>query len=352
MNSYRRLTREDRIMIQKGLEQGKKKIEIALELGFHRSSVSREISRNKAVKAPYNWKGAQSKAVLAKKQRHEYKRKISGPLEELVCQQLEAYLSPQQISERLRLEKSKWRLSHETIYKWIYFLAPDYRACLRWKSRKRQKRSRRLRRLQIKAPRKLITERSERANLRRECGHWERDLLEGRRGGPALLVIQDRKTRRTILKKIISKHATKVNCATVGSLKNQKVLSMTNDNGIEFGCGEELEKLIKAPVYYCHPYTSWERGSVENVNGLIRQYFPKRTDFSKVSDNEIKRVERAVNARPKKVLGYRTPAEVHDQLDMQIIRSESYYRRAMYVRDYESLKRSMIREVGYFLEIN
>ena len=240
MESYRRLTREDRIMIQKGLEQGKKKIEIALELGFHRSSVSREISRNKAVKAPYNWKGAQSKAVLAKKQRHEYKRKISGPLEELVCQQLEAFLSPQQISERLRFEKAKWQLSHETIYKWIYFLAPDYRACLRWKSRKRQKRSRRLRRLMIKTPKKLITERSKGANSRTESGHWERDLLEGRRGGPALLVLQERKTRRTILTKIDSKHAMKVNCATSAALENQKVLSMTNDNGIEFGCGEEL----------------------------------------------------------------------------------------------------------------
>ncbi len=350
MGIYRRLTREDRIMIQKGLEQGKKKIEIALELGFHRSSVSREISRNKAVKAPYNWKGAQSKAVLAKKQRHEYKRKISGPLEELVCQQLEAFLSPQQISERLRFEKSKWQLSHETIYKWIYFLAPDYRQCLRWKSRKRQKRSRRLRRLMIKTPKKLITERSKGANSRMECGHWERDLLEGRRGHPALLVIQERKTRRTIIRKITSKNAVDVNQVTARILTGQKLLSMTNDNGVEFGCGAELEKLINAPVFYCHPYTSWERGSVENVNGLIRQYFPKRTDFANVSDIEIKRVEEAINARPKKVLGYRTPAEVHDQLNEKIIKSESYYRRAMHAREQISFKRCMIRELAYFFD--
>jgi IS30 family transposase len=352
MGSYRRLTRVDRITIQKGLEQGKNRAEIAAELGFHRSSVGRELKRNKAVKASYNWRGAQAKAVSAKKQRHEYRRKIEGPLEELVRQKLEQFLSPQQISERLRYEKSEWKLSHETIYKWVYFLAPDYRAYLRWRSRKRQKRSRRLRRLEFKFPKKIITERPESANLRAEIGHWERDLLEGQRSGPALLVIQERKSRRTILQKINSKHAVHVNAATASSLKDQKVLSMTNDNGIEFGCGDDLEKLIKAPVYYCHPYTSWERGSVENVNGLIRQYFPKKTDFSKVTEREIKQVEDALNCRPKKVLGYRTPREVHDGQTTKLIRSDSYYRKHLLVREYQSFRKSMIREVGYFLEIN
>lgn len=350
MESYRRLTREDRIMIDRGLKQGKKKIEIALELGVHRSSITREIGRNKAVKAPYNWNGAHRKAISAKKQRHAYKRKIEGPLEELVRQNLEAFLSPQQISERLRLEQSIWKVSHETIYKWIYFVTPDYRACLRWKGRRRQKRSKRLRRFETKVPKKMISERPDKANLRSEPGHWERDLLEGLRGGPALLVMKDRKTRRTILRKISSKHAELVNAVTASCLANQKVLSMTNDNGVEFGCGDDLEGLIDAPVYYCHPYTSWERGSVENVNGLIRQYFPKKTDFKKVTESEIKRVEDAINSRPKKVLGYRTPAEVHDGTEVKLIKSESYYRRHAAIRDYESFKASMIREVGYFLE--
>ena len=352
METYRRLTREDRIVIDRSLAQGKNRAEIADELGFHGSSICREIRRNKALKAPYNWKGAHAKALISKKQRNEYKRKIEGPLEELVRQNLEDRLSPVQICERLALEESKWSLSHETIYRWIYFVAPDYRRCLRWKSRIRQKRSRRLRRLEFKFPKKMISERPESANIRAETGHWERDLLEGRRGGPALLVMQDRKTRRTIINKVESKHAAHVNAITADCLKNQKVLSMTNDNGVEFGCGDELESLIKAPVYYCHPYTSWERGSVENVNGLIRQYFPKKTDFSKVTDEEIQQVEDALNARPKKVLGYRTAAEVHDGDTIKIIKSESYYRRYLAMRDYESFKASMIREVGYFLEIN
>lgn len=350
MANYRRLTREDRIVIERRLAQGKSRADIADELGFHRCSVGREVRRNKAEKAPYNWKGAHSKAVSAKQQRHEYKRKIEGPLKELVQKSLELYLSPMQISERLKVENSKWRLSHETIYKWVYFCAPDFRACLRWKSRKRQKRSRRPRRLEMKTPKKMISERSESANLRSEIGHWERDLVEGRRGGPALLVLQDRKTRKMLMRKIESKHAVHVNKATADCLVDEKVRSMTNDNGIEFGRGNELELLIKAPVYYCHPYRSWERGSVENTNGLIRQYFPKRTDFKTITLGEIEHVERALNMRPKKVLGFRSPSEVHDGHDLKIFRSESYYWRHIAIRDHENFKAAMIREVGYFLE--
>ena len=204
----------------------------------------------------------------------------------------------------------------------------------------------------IKAPKKLISERSELANLRAESGHWERDLLEGRRGGPALLVAQDRKTRRVFLKKVSSRRADEVNKATSACLMGQKILSITNDNGMEFGCGNELEKIIGAPVYYCHPYTSWERGSVENTNGLIRQYFPKRTDFNEVSEQDIQRAEDAINNRPKKVLGYRTPSEVHDGQKLKLIKSESHYCRHLAIRNYETLKNSMIAEVGYFLEIN
>ncbi len=349
MKNYRRLTREDRILIDRRLIQGKSKAEIAHELGFHRCSIGREIRQNKAEKAPYNWKGAHSKTITRKQQRHEYKRKIEGPLEELVQKSLELYLSPMQISERLKLENSKWRLSHETIYKWIYFCAPDFRACLRWKSRKRQKRSRRPRRLEIKMPKKMISERAESANTRSEVGHWERDLVEGRRGGPALLVLQDRKTRKTLLRKIHSKHADHVSRATADCLAGEKVRSMTNDNGMEFGRGNELEVLIKAPVYYCHPYRSWERGSVENTNGLIRQYYPKKTDFKTISSSDIAGVETALNSRPKKILGFRSPSEVHDGEKLKIFKSESYYWRHIAIRDHECFKAAMISEVGYFL---
>ncbi len=141
MRKYRRLTRADRITIECRLEQQKNQIEIAEELGVHKSSISREISRNKALHGPYRWRGAQAKAESGKRQIQFYKRKIEGPLEELVIQWLEDRLSPQQISNRLALENAQWSVSHETIYKWVYFVAPNFKTYLRWKSRKRQKRT-------------------------------------------------------------------------------------------------------------------------------------------------------------------------------------------------------------------
>lgn len=349
MKKYRRLTREDRIVIERGLEQRKTQSEIACELGVHRSSICREIGRNKAEKGPYRWRGAQSKASLGRPHILFYKRKIEGPLEELVRQLLEERLSPDQISRRLKLENSKWSVSHETIYKWVYFVAPEYKQCLRWKSRCRQKRSGKYRRGLHKLPRKFIDQRPDSANLRQEPGHWERDLLEGRRGGPALLVLQDRVTRITIMRKVITKHCDEVNTLTATALRGQDVKSVTNDNGIEFGQYQELERTLGAPIYYCHAYTSWERGTVENTNGLIRQYFPKHIDFGCVSNQSIQEVEDSINHRPRKTLGYRAPIEVHQDKTLRLIRSERYYRASAGERYKESFKQSMIREVGFYL---
>jgi len=352
MKKYRRLTRADRILIERRLEQKKTVTEIADEIGVHKSTISREIRRNKAVHGPYRWRGAQAKANVGRQHILFYRRKIEGPLEELVSQLLEDRLSPQQISCRLKLEGAKWNVSHETIYKWIYKVAPGYKKCLRWKSRCRQKRVGRYRRGLQKYPRKFIDQRSRAANLRAEIGHWERDLLEGRRGGPALLVIQDRVSRVTIIRKVESKRCSEVNAATIKALKGQAVGSITNDNGVEFGNYEELEKSIGAPVYFCRPYASWERGTVENTNGLLRQYYPKHTDFSCVSAAEIKELEDTINRRPRKTLGYRAPVEVQNSKEFRLIRSERYYREKSHERETEDFKQSMIREVGFYLTKN
>ena len=349
MKKYRRLTRQDRIVIEKRLEQGKTQTEIAEELRVHRSTISREIRRNKAQKGPYRWRGAQSKADCGRPHIICYPRKIEGPLEELVRQLLEERLSPEQISRRLKLENARWTVSHETIYKWIYTVAPDYKQCLRWKSRLRQKRLSKHRRGLHKLPRKLIDQRPAEANLRTEPGHWERDLLEGRRGGPALLVLQDRATRMTLIRKVLTKYSDEVNAATTEALKGQIVKSITNDNGVEFGKFEDLEKALGIPVYFCHAYTSWERGTVENTNGLLRQYFPKHTDFGSVSKAVVQELEDAINSRPRKMLGYRSPLEVQNRSNARIIRSERFYRTKAYEREREAFKRDMIREVGYYL---
>ena len=331
---------------------GKLQSDLAREIGCHRSTICREVKRNSNAKGEYNWRGAQS--YMKSRRRHivEYPRKISGSLEELVRQFLEIGLSPEQISSRLRLEESRWSVSHETVYKWIYKVAPDYKKCLRWRSRRRQKRVGRSRRGLHKLPRKLIDARPIAANLRSEAGHWERDLLEGRRPGPALLVLQDRCTRMTLVRKVNSKSSTEVSEKTVEALRGQCVRSITNDNGVEFGKPQELEKALGVPIYFCHAYASWERGTVENTNGLLRQFYPKHTDFSEVADEDVVALESTINLRPKKILGYRAPAEVHEGKALKLIRSERFYRESSWMREDLSFKEAMRRETGFYLDEN
>jgi transposase, IS30 family len=353
MKKYNRLTLSQRIAIFGMICEGKKRTKIAIELGVHRSTITREIQRNSNQKGGYNALGAQGYAKSRKP--HilvDYRRKIEGVLEEQVRQMLEKRLSPMQISRRLRLEKSKWAVSHETIYKWIYNIEPGYKFFLRWRSRRRQKRVGRRRRGLHPEPRKTIDARSELANRRREIGHWERDLLIGRMSGPALLVLVERKTRFTIIRKVQSKYCREINQATVAALKGQVLRSITNDNGIEFGKPSELEKKLNCPVYFCHPYSSCERGSVENTNGLIRQFFPKSTDFEQVDDAQILEIQKNINTRPRETLDYLSAVEVHESKSIKMIYSDAYYRKHSWLRERQSFKESMLRETGIFIEEN
>ncbi len=189
----------------------------------------------------------------------------------------------------------------------------------------------------------MIEERPTPANERTEKGHWERDLLLGKRDGPALLVAQDRKSRYTKLRKVRNKTTAEVNKATIEVLDGEKVLSSTNDNGVEFADYEELERRLGAPIFFCHPYTSSERGTVENTNGLIRQYFPKGCDFSLITDEEVSRVEALINLRPKRVLGGKCPEEVHREKVIRMVRSETSYRKNARLRDLQGWQEDLHR---------
>lgn len=344
MRKYRRLTRKDRIAIELKLENGKTQSEIASDLGVHRSTINREIKRNKAVHGRYKWRGAEVKSQSNRRNRIFYKRKIEGPLEELVSELLAARLSPDQISRRLRLEGSRWQVSHETIYKWIYYIAPQFKVCLRWKTRLRQKRTGKYRRGLRGLPRKFIDTRPRAANLRIEKGHWERDLLEGLKGKSSLLVLQDRFSRLTVLRKVFSKKTEEVNRVTMDALKGQLVKTITNDNGFEFGNYQALENELNTRVYYCHAYASWERGMVENTNGLLRQYLPKKTDLDSLKEKEIRWLEDQINSRPRQTLGYRSAKEVHGNRKFKIVKGERYYRSKMLIRETEALRDYFMKE--------
>ena len=134
--------------------------------------------------------------------------------------------------------------------------------------------------------------------------------MEGKRSTPAMLTIVDRKSRFTLIKKLNSKKSDEVNSATLKLMKKYLCKSMTNDNGVEFGKFWKLETKLKSKVYYCRPMSPWERGTVENTIGLMRQVFKKGEDYSSIKNKEIKLIQDLLNHRPRKILNYKTPYEV------------------------------------------
>ena len=142
--------------------------------------------------------------------------------------------------------------------------------------------------------------------------------MMGGQGGGALATLVDRKSRWTRLQRVHTKQAEEVADTLIEGLKDhrEKVHTLTVDNGTEFAQHEKVAKALKADVYFAHPYCAWERGLNENTNGLLRQYFPKGTNFKIISDAKIRQVEKRLNERPRKALGFRTPQEVFDEKDL------------------------------------
>ena len=159
--------------------------------------------------------------------------------------------------------------------------------------------------------------REEEANLRKEFGHFEVDCIVSKKGSKsALLVMVDRKTRYTKIKKLTRKTSSQASLRLISALSeysSSHIHSITYDNGCEFSRHEFVNRILQTKSYFCKPYHSWEKGTVENINGLIRRFFPKQTDFDTITDREILYVQNWINSRPMKVLGYKTPSEMYLQ---------------------------------------
>jgi transposase, IS30 family len=326
MSKYRRLTRSDRYQIERLLAAGKSKSQVADSLGFHRSSVYREFNRGKIRKGvPGGKKPGEYSALEAhrrfKSTFHDARvgcfyrgAKIKGWVEDQICLKLSEGWSPEQISNRLRIEKNI-SISTEGIYKFIlsgkkrgwelYKYLRHYR-----RRRRRFKRRNRYWEMQYQR-RKSIDDRPVEANRRAEDGHWERDLMLGKRNTGAVLTMVDRKSHYTLLQKLRTTLASEVNDKTSRGIKKSglKYLTMTNDNGHEFGEFWNLEDSLKIPVYFTHALCPWERGTVENTIGLLRQFVPKGTDLNNLTAQDLKELEKTINSRPRKSLGYKTPYE-------------------------------------------
>jgi IS30 family transposase len=306
---YRRVTHEDRIVIKANLDVGLSKSEIADKLGFHKSTIGREITRNSGRRG-YRPRQAQMRAQ-ARQEAKQGPYKMDPVMMALIMERLELRWSPEQISNRLRIEGQPY-VSAETIYKFIQEDQKNGGELWRNLRRSRRRRQRRFpsedRRGKIQNARS-ISKRSRKANKRKKVGHWERDLMVGKNHQSAVLVITDRKSRFNKFRKLNGKHAKKVTKETVTALKDLPVKSVTNDRGQEFSDHRRCEKKMKVKIYFCDPYSSYQRGTNENRIGILRQYLPKKTDISGLTNKELQKIEFEINNRPMKCLDWMTPYE-------------------------------------------
>jgi IS30 family transposase len=283
--------------------------DIAQEIGVDRSTIYRELKRNSGERG-YRPKQAHEKAMLRRFEAVKFV-KMTPSLTTLVEEKIKGEWSPEQISGWLLFEEGI-SLSHERIYQHIWADKQNGGALylhLRRQGKKYEKRRNgRSARGQIK-DRVGIEERPSVVDLRTRVGDWEIDTVIGKGHKGALVTIVERKTQHLVSKRVMDKSAESVTQATIELLKPyiDRVHTITADNGKEFANHKEIAEKLKTKVYFARPYHSWERGLNENSNGLLRQYFPKSTDFTMITDNDVENAVNAINTRPRKTLLYKTP---------------------------------------------
>jgi IS30 family transposase len=288
-----------------------KRSEIAKEVKVHRSTITRELKRNADESRGYH----PSSATKMTRERHQNKRKrcideeIWSKVEECVRQQW----SPEQISARLKME-GVGSISHETIYLRIYRDKREGGDLYKHMRRRQKYRKRNGKYYGRKGwdTRRPISERPEIVETRSRIGDWEADTIIGSERIGGIISLVERRSRYCLLQKVPTKSAQTVAeaiCTSLSPVKD-KVLTITSDNGIEFMRHESIAKTLDADFYFADPYSSWQRGTNENTNGLVRQYFPKRTNFANIPAEAIRDVADRLNNRPRKALNFRTPNEV------------------------------------------
>jgi transposase, IS30 family len=312
MNKYRRIKHEDRCQIYALNKQGSSQQNIAEMLGISQSAVSRELARNRG-KRGYRFKQAEAKAQARQEVRSK-PRKLTARLRRQIILKLQTQRwSPEQISGWLDTQGIS--LSHERIYQMIWQDKRDGGEL--WQSlRRRGKRYNK--RAGKKAGRGLIPNRidiSERPAIvdrKIRVGDWEGDTVvsAGHKGG--ILTLVERKTKLTKIAKLPRATSDVTSKAAVRRLKpiDDFVHTITFDNGKEFAGHQDIAAALDTSIFFATPYHAWERGLNENTNGLIRDFFPKGTDFTTITSAEVAKVERLLNSRPRKCLGFRSPKEV------------------------------------------
>lgn len=325
MSQYHHLTMNEREEISLGLAQGKSRRDIAAIIGRSPSTVSREILRNHYHGYNYvHYRAAKSQRRadrLIHRTRMRRKLDINERLRQFVFEHLAKRWSPEQIAKRLKMLyplDMTMRVSHETIYSYLYVwprgeLRKVVLKCLRRRHKYRREYGKNCNKHRAIQDFISIEERPREVADRIVPGHWEGDLVMGHNNASALGALVERTTRMTFLVRLRDKDASSVRTAFARKFKHLPdglKRSLTYDNGQEMADHKLFTKNTRIQVYFAHPHSPWERGTSENTNDLIRQFFPKGTNFDKVSRTQINKVQNMLNDRPRKVLNFLTPHEV------------------------------------------
>ena len=310
--NYNQLTENERYQIYALKKAGLSQQEIAEQLKRNPSTVSRELIRNRGLRG-YRPRQAQQ---LSDKRRKTAKkaRKITDEVKEKVEALIRQELSPQQVVGYFRKHEGL-SVHHETIYRLIYADKQNGGTLyehLRVISKPYRKRYGSYDRRGKIRNRVSIEERPAVVERRNRIGDWEGDTVIGKGRKGALLTLVERKSLYTVIRRLTGKHADLLAEAAINAMTDmkEKVKTITFDNGLEFSAHELIAEGLETDIYFAHPYASWERGINENTNGLIRQYFPKDTNFNEVTDEEVQFVMDRLNARPRATRDFKSPNEI------------------------------------------
>jgi transposase, IS30 family len=327
--SERRLSMDERVEIRLGLERGESLRAIARRLDRAPSTISREI-RNNGTRSSYGPMAAHRRAQLRARRPKPTKLEANPELRNRVIDDLKNLWSPEQISIRLRKEfgeDSPMRISPEAIYRSLYVqgrgqLRRELAACLRTGRASRKPQGRLERRGKIPHM-VMISDRPAEADDRAVPGHWEGDLLMGKNGKSAIGTLVERSTRFVMLFSLphgrTAEHVREAMAEKIQTLPQALRRSITWDQGHEMAEHARFKVDTGIDIYFCDPHSPWQRGSNENTNGLLRQYFPKGMDLSRVSEDQLRGAADSLNGRPRKTLDAYTPAEKLAELVASIV---------------------------------
>jgi len=318
LNKYHQLSQEERYTITYLLKRKSSHAHIARELNRSPSTIARELGRNRNTHDNKYRAEVANGYAIARRRRERRGSHFSEQQWNIVLKLVKKDWSPEQIVDHLKNHQS-FTMSHETIYQYIlYDKKPggDLFRHLRIMPKRRRKRYNSRDSRGILPGKRHISTRPAIVETREELGHWEGDTVIGRDRHHCILTLVERKSGFAVIKKVHAKTAVEVSAAAIRSIRKHhlKFKTITFDNGTEFHGYKKIENKFPVLCYFATPYHSWERGTNENLNGLIRQYIPKRSCMRNISQSRCDWIANRLNTRPRKRHGFKTPQEVFDEI--------------------------------------